>query len=179
MLCSCTVFNKSDLLNCNKTLLNSYLFVRQWRQVSIYSQQWPQILRVSKREAGGPYHLAPTPAQWLKHSYVKWDRAHWLAFSFRLFFMQVTPYLLSSQNSVPMEQALSSSRFNLLWGNFQSEMWHLSNAYYNPMEVTRFLRRNCQDSAGRLTHHCWVKEDKNSWSQEACWSQNNYIINHA
>ena len=49
---------------------------------------------------------------------------------------------------------------------------------YNPVEVT-YLRRSCQNTARRLTHHCWVKEDKNSWSQEACWSQNNYIINHA
>lgn len=49
---------------------------------------------------------------------------------------------------------------------------------HNPMDVT-YLTRRCQNTARRLTHHCWIKEDKNSWSQEACWSQNNYIINHA
>lgn len=46
------------------------------------------------------------------------------------------------------------------------------------MEGTH-LRRSCQPRIRRLTHHCRIKEDKNSWSQEACWSQNNYIINHA
>lgn len=33
----------------------------------------------------------------------------------------------------------------------------------NPMEVTH-LRRNCQNTARRLTHHGWIEEDKNSRS---------------
>lgn len=49
---------------------------------------------------------------------------------------------------------------------------------HNPTEVT-YLTRCCQNTARRLTHHCWIKEDKNGWSQEACRSQNKYIINHA
>lgn len=49
---------------------------------------------------------------------------------------------------------------------------------YSPVEVTH-LKRSCQNTVRKLTHHCRIKEDKNSRSQEACWSQNNDIINHA